>query len=638
MGFAAAPLLIALGVLLTAGIIVVLYWVRPEPQPVVVPSNLIWRRVLDERRRREDFWRWLISLVIALLAGLAVIMAMAQPIPESGVRGGRVVVVMDTSPSMAAALSGGGTRWDQASEQVRRILTGSSETSEFLLLDTAGDRGGRSFTGRREALEALEDLGPVHGREHRFPDVADLLESASGTAPAVDVIFVGDGVYVPEAPDGVERISVFEAAPNAGITAFDVRPLPSDPGRFEAFIEVVRHPAEEDDGGGVVVLQVDGAGGASARRTLRVDAGTPLGETVPLTGFVAGPVRAVIAISGDDALPADDVAHAYIPARNRLRVLLVGGPNPFWEAALRLDPRVSLSVAPPGSEALADLDFASVDLVVIEGAPPEAMPPVPVLVAGSGNAEWLPPRLGNETGNETGNESGNETGNESANEETNLEREAATVTLPVVRGQTEHPLLRDLNFEDALARGVEAFDAASFAGQGSWELLLGDSRLGLLAARESPLRGLAFAFPIARSNLPLQADFPLLLSRALSWLTDVEVRRVGLGQARVAMAAGAIFDSEGREVASRRLGSEISFDASEPSLYYAAGGGREVVVAASLLDRRASNLNQSAWAEEPPATLAPAATAVSAIWPILALFALLLIAAEWIAFHRHATV
>ena len=637
MGFAAAPLLIALGVLLTAGIIVVLYWVRPEPQPVVVPSNLIWRRVLDERRRREDFWRWLISLVIALLVGLAVIMAMAQPIPESGVRGGRVVVVMDTSPSMAAALSGGGTRWDQASEQVRRILTGSSETSEFLLLDTAGDRGGRSFTGRREALEALEDLRPAHGREHRFPDVADLLEPASGTAAAAAVIFVGDGVYVPEAPDGVERISVFEAAPNAGITAFDVRPLPSDPGRFEAFIEVVRHPAEEDDGG-VVVLQVDGAGGASARRTLRVDAGTPLGETVPLTGFVAGPVRAVIAISGDDALPADDVAHAYIPARNRLRVLLVGGPNPFWEAALRLDPRVSLSVAPPGSEALADLDFASVDLVVIEGAPPEAMPPVPVLVAGSGNAEWLPPRLGNETGNESGNETGNETGNESANEEVSLEGETATVTLPVVRGQTEHPLLRDLNFEDALARDVEAFDAAFFGGQSSWELLLGDSRLGLLAARESPLRGLAFAFPIARSNLPLQADFPLLLSRALSWLTDVEVRRVGLGQARVAMAAGAIFDSEGREVVSRRLGSEISFDATEPSLYYAAGGGREVVVAASLLDRRASNLNQSAWSEAPPTTLGPAATAVSAIWPILALFAFLLIAAEWIAFHRHATV
>lgn len=618
MGFAAAPLLIALGLLLTAAIIVVLYWVRPEPQPVVVPSNLIWRRVLDERRRREDFWRWLVSLAIALLAGLAVILAVAQPIPEGAARGGRIVVVMDTAPSMAAALPGGGTRWDQAAEQVRRILAGSSETSEFLLLDTAGDRGGRSFIGRREALEALEALGPVHGREHRFPDVRDLLGPGSDAAPTADVIFVGDGVYVPEAPEGVERISVFESVPNAGITAFDVRPLPSDPGRFEAFIEVVRHPVGEDDAG-VVVLQIDGAGGASARRTLRPDSGTPLGETVPLTGFVAGPVRAVIAISGEDGLPADDVAHAYIPARNRLRVLLVGGPNPFWEAALRLDPRVSLTVAAPGSDAFADLDAGSLDLVVVEGAPPETMPPVPVLFAGSESADWLPPRLGGQAASPAG-------------------EEGTTVMLPVVRGQTEHPLLRDLNFEDAMARDVEAFDAASLDDRSLWTPLLGDPRLGLLAARESPLRSLAFAFPIARSNLPLQADFPLLLSRALSWLTDVDVRRVGLGQARVAMAAGAIFDAEGREVPSRRLGSEISFDASEPSLYYAAGGGREVVVAASLLDRRASNLNQSAWAAEPPASLAPAGTVASAIWPILALFALLLIVAEWVAFHRHATV
>ena len=340
---------------------------------------------------------------------------------------------------------------------------------------------------------------------------------------------------------------------------------------------------------------------------------------MPLTGFVAGPVRAVIAISGEDGLPADDVAHAYIPARNRLRVLLAGGPNPFWEAALRLDPRVSLSMAPPGPDALADLDSGSLDLVVVEGAPPEVMPPVPVLFAGSGSAGWLPPRRASEAASPG-------------------DEEGTTVMLPVVRGQAEHPLLRDLNFEDALARDVAAFDAASLGDRGPWTLLLGDSRLGLLAARESPLRSLAFAFPIARSNLPLQADFPLLLSRALSWLTDVDVRRVGLGQARVAMAAGAIFDAEGREVPSRRLGSEISFDASEPSLYYAAGGGREVVVAASLLDRRASSLNQSAWAGEPPASLAPAGTVASAIWPILALFALLLIVAEWVAFHRHATV
>ena len=270
MGFGAAPLLIALGVLLTAGIIVVLYWVRPEPQPVVVPSNLIWRRVLDERRRREDFWRWLVSLVIALLAGLAVILAVSQPLPEGAARGGRIVVVMDTAPSMAAALPGGGTRWEQAAEQVRRILTGSSETSEFLLLDTAGDRGGRSFIGRREALEALGDLGPVHGREHRFPDVAISSERVRKALrrPTSSSWETGSMYRTRRKASSASPSSNRRRTPGSPLST-SAR-LPSDPGRFEAFIEVVRHPDGEDDAG-VVVLQIDGAGGASTRRTLRVD-------------------------------------------------------------------------------------------------------------------------------------------------------------------------------------------------------------------------------------------------------------------------------------------------------------------------------------------------------------------------------
>ena len=325
----------------------------------------------------------------------------------------------------------------------------------------------------------------MHGREHRFPDVRDLLGPGSNAAPAADVIFVGDGVYVPEAPEGVERLSVFESVPNAGITAFDVRPLPSDPGRFEAFIEVVRHPVGEDDAG-VVVLQIDGAGGASARRTLRPDSGTPLGETVPLTGFVAGPVRAVIAISGEDGLPADDVAHAYIPARNRLRVLLVGGQNPFWEAALRLDPRVSLSVAAAGSDAFADLDAGSLDLVVVEGAPPETMPPVPVLFAGSEGADWLPPRLAGQAASPAG-------------------EEGTTVMLPVVRGQTGTPAppgtsTSRTRWPGTWRRSMRLLSMTGACGRSCSVTPVSDS----WRRARGPLRSLAFAFPIA----PVQSAAP----------------------------------------------------------------------------------------------------------------------------------
>lgn len=650
MNFGVAPLVAAALLGLAAVVVWVLYRVRPEPQPVTVPSNFIWRRVLDERRRREDFWRWLVSLVAALLAALSVALALARPsFGDREVR--RLALVLDNSPAMAALGADGASRWERAVAEAERRIASAGANGEFLVLDTAGRRGGRSFLDPRAARAALASLSPVFGAEHRFPEVSDLL-AAESPAEGAEVVFFGDGVAVSEAPPGVERVSVFEPAVNAGITAFDVRPLPRDPGRFEAYVEVALHgesPAG-DSGAEVVALQLDGAGGATLRRVLRVRPGAPGGETVPLTGFVAGPVRAAIAVSGGDAFPADDVAHSYVPSRNRLRVLLAADENPYWEAALRLDPRVTLESILPGE--LAARGAEGVDVIVLDGPPPEAAPAAPLLFAGAGEADWLPPRLA--IAGAAAAAPPAETGESDAPapdaEPERAAEGAAAVLLPLMPGAENHPVLDGLHLDDALAREVRAFSADSLArfgeaeaAGGRWTALLGDSRLGLLAARSSPRRTLAFAFPLRRSNLALQPDFPVLLSRALSWLTDVEVRRAGLGPVRVRLGAGTIFDAEGEEMESQRLGGELSFEAASPSLYYASGPGREIVVAANLLDRRVSDLNRSAWAEAGPAPPpaaggGDAAPAFPVLWPYLALFALLLLVAEWVAFHRQVTV
>ena len=56
---------------------------------------------------------------------------------------------------MAAAAGEGETRWDRASAHARGILEASGPGTEFLILDTGGQRGGRSFDDRRAALEAV---------------------------------------------------------------------------------------------------------------------------------------------------------------------------------------------------------------------------------------------------------------------------------------------------------------------------------------------------------------------------------------------------------------------------------------------------------------------------------------------------
>ena len=286
-----------------------------------------------------------------------------------------------------------------------------------------------------------------------------------------------------------------------------------------------------------------------------------------------------------------------------------------------------------------DFDPAEVDLVVIEDAAPPTEPGAPVLFAGGEGANWLPPRLSDSSTEAASEADSEDDGGADANGDATA---SAAVTLPVLPERADHPVLQGLDFGDALAPISSPFDAAAlFAGGEArgWDLLLGDARLGLLAVRELPFRALAFPFPLADSNLPLQADFPVFLSRALSWLTDVDVRRSGLGLVRVAAPpGGAVFDGEGRPVAARRVGSEIVFEANAPSLYYVAGAGREIVVAASLLDREVSDLNRSAWIGEPVAPLASGGTPGEALWPWLALVALLLLVLEWVAFHRHATV
>ena len=41
-----------------AGLVVALYLLKPSPRRVAIASNLVWRRVLEQRRRRPERWRW----------------------------------------------------------------------------------------------------------------------------------------------------------------------------------------------------------------------------------------------------------------------------------------------------------------------------------------------------------------------------------------------------------------------------------------------------------------------------------------------------------------------------------------------------------------------------------------------------
>ena len=93
----------ALLALITAGVIVALYFLKLRHRRVFVASSLLWGRVLDEHQA-YSLWeklRRLISIILAVVIGLLIAMAVARPEVHRLTGGGEhFLLVLDTSPSI----------------------------------------------------------------------------------------------------------------------------------------------------------------------------------------------------------------------------------------------------------------------------------------------------------------------------------------------------------------------------------------------------------------------------------------------------------------------------------------------------------------------------------------------------------
>jgi hypothetical protein len=593
----------ALVLALTAGVILFLYWLKPPPQRVVVPSTFIWHRVLKERKRRSDFWRWLVSLLVALAVGLALAAALGKPEIEalSG-KARRIAVVVDDSPTMGASTASGDTRFDRALQIARELLTEGSASSEYLVTDTAGRLSATEFGSRRtslEGLDALERLGVSLHETSAFPSADPILFSDPGT----EIFFITDGVMVREAPSGVRVISVFEPVDNVGITAFDLRPVPAEPNRFEAFLELTNHSGKAKR----VALRIDGAAGQAMQRAVPLAAGQVLGETLDLESFSAGPVRVLID-APDDGFELDNVAYAYLGSPRKARVVLVSSGNDTLETLLGLDPRVALELASPGEATTAPPP----DLYVFDRFAPEKAPLAPALLIRPGTASWLPTPSGQELEN-----------------------------LSLAGTAREHPLMEHVALDDVVV------EKAALVSRGDYQVVAGSDEEPLILASQTPVRFAVLTFALEDSNLPFQSSFPVFLSNAVSWLSGTEVVASSLGTVAVSVRSGVVTDIEGQDVPSRTSGARTSFSPGAPGLYSVKGSEGELMVSANLLSPRITAVNASSLADlagregsEPgrPGSGSTTTRGRGELWIGLVLFALALLLLEWWTYHRRLTV
>ncbi len=585
----------ALALLAGVAAIAALYLLRPPLRRYVVPSSLIWERVLRRSHATRDRLRWWLSLLLATLIILAILIAIVRPqLVSPGNIGTRLVMVIDNSPTMGTRTPDGSTRLEHAIARARQILASRSAGDQVWLADSMRRIATPGYEDRDAALDRLQKISIAHGAVPRVP--LPFAES-DPSAAAPEVIVVSDGVLITEVPRAARLESVFEPVENTGITAFELRPLPADPRRVQAFVEVTNAGGTAKE----VALAVSGLGGRSISRNFEVPAGTARAELLDVSDFDSGPVRASVTVAGD-GLALDDNAYAWLPLRRVVRVNLVSGGNVWLEKALRAQPRVMLAVMHPARYA----DGRDADVWVFDRYTPRTPPAAPALFIQSRAAGWLPPQTG------------------------------AVANPTVSTWDAGHPLLENVSLGDLFIGRAQKVAPRPDMGDITLIAAEGNTPIAWATGRGTRRAGLGFA--LEDSNFALHAGFPVFLGNALDWMTaEPTLLKAGLGVLELPLEQARVVGADGQEIESRPVPGGSLVEMVQPGFYTAVTATERLRIAVNALDRKTTEVNRSGL---PAVADEPSQSRAAGIDPLQALLlgAVLLLVFEWWAWNRRLTL
>ena len=469
--------------------VIAMYLLKLRRDEAVVPSTLLWTRLVADVEANAPWQKLRRSLLLLLQLLLVVILAMlaARPFLERPAGLARdIVLVMDTSASMASTdvtpdrLSAAKAA---AIEALRDLPTGgkvsvvAADRSARIVVNESGD-----LARVRQAIESI----PVTRSSGDLGDALELaskLAARSGDAQvlvATDAALAATPTGAVDAP--IKVLPVGRDRKNQAIVALAVRTSPSAVTR-SVFISVANLDLERASRrvelwGDDRLLEVrDVVIDAQARADVIVD---DLPRDVgTLEVRLVGADPAITA--APDHLAVDDRAWAVIPP-DRTRLILVVGPgDPYLETALSYLPDVELYGVTPAEygPATERQDGRPWDLIIFEGFVPTSLPRSPALAI-------APPR---------------------------------TSPLGEVAGRLPNPGIATLDPDEPVLRYVDlstthiAEAVRLTAPEWARTIIPGPRGAPLLyAGIRDGIPSAVLAFEPRQSDLPLQVAFPILLA------------------------------------------------------------------------------------------------------------------------------
>jgi Ca-activated chloride channel homolog len=625
-----APL--ALIGLLSLPVIVAFYMLRLRRRDYPVGSTFLWQQLIRDVEANAPWQRlrfsWL--LLVQLLIAAIVVIAAARPFTaaESDLAA-NVVLIVDTSASMATHTDDE-DRIELARARARdvverlpeggRITVVAAADSAIVMVSETDDADA--------ALEAIARIGPTQ-LEGDLTDAFALASALAARDSDSTIVVVTDaaGEVLPEtgvgAPVLVERVGSTDA--NQAISALSALRR-SGGAQLDLFVAVT-NPSAAD---ATRRLEIYADGSLVDARDLDIPAGQ---RSEALIGSVpAAAVTIEARLAGNDALATDDRAFAVVPAEQSTRALLVGSGNAYLENALALLPRLELyAVGEDGyADALEEADTAGTPygLVVFDSMVPDEPPTVPAL--------YLDPPVDGAFGTVDG-----------------------RVEAPVIdRADPNEPLLRFVDLSTVHLGRARAIDLAD----GVRPVVASTRGAPLVAVGERDGRRLGvIGFDLGESDLPLQIAFPLLTSNLVDFLLPaaegVLPSSMPLGASLAVMLDPSIERVELTTTSGDTsttaempvVGGRVTLpEADSVGLRELRTAGEEAEAPGVLLGATAINLfssDESDVAPGDPERLAemgrvtaggerPAQPTRAEWWWPLALLGLVLLAIEWILFHR----
>jgi hypothetical protein len=484
--------------------VVVLYILKVRLRRVPVSTLMFWRQIFEEQKPRS-IWqrlRHLISLLLQLAFLSVLVLALADPIFRwQQARARRLVLVVDNSASMNAT-DVAPSRLEAARAAGRRVI-GGLRLGDELAVVAAGTQP-QVFCGltdhQRTLREALESIPATDGptRMAEAVGLARRLVSAPDKAHKVIVLTDGgfDGAAGLARQADIDLVGLGKATGNVGITRLQARRSLLDPVGYEILVEVLN----ASDGPVDCRLELDLGDDPIDVVPLSLKPGERATQLFEKTSAEGGRLRA--RLNRPDALPADDVAYAILPRRERQPVTLVTEGNLFLEKVFEAIPLVDLTVVRgPAPRAGAGRP----GVTVFHRDVPAALPAGQVLVIEPAEASAL-------------------------------WRVDESIQNPVVaRQEADSPLMAHVRLDRVSmpeARKL-TFNAPA--------QILAEAATGepLYAVLDRPGgKVVVLTVNLDKGDLPLQTAFPILMTNLLAWF------REGKGELRESIAAGSMADVE----------------------------------------------------------------------------------------------